>query len=899
MIDLDSMSDDDKLAALESIHKSIAESKEVQKQKIAANVDLVLQALKKMESDIRARYDETGKAIEKRVASIKDGKDGRNGVDGKAGRDGRSGADGATGPRGADGLNGRDGRDGEDGVSVTDAHIDFDGSLIIHLSTGRVINVGEVVAPDLVERIKVITNGGGTSQQVLDTLVSLQNQINAITTGVTYQGTWNASTNTPTLTSSAGTTNGFYIVSVAGSTTLNGTSNWGVGDWAIFNGSIWQRVEGGSSGNFVDLSASGTVTLSGLTASTALALDASKNIVSVTNTGTGNNVLATSPTLVTPVLGAPTSGDFSTGTFTWPTFNQNTTGTASNVTGTVAIANGGTGETTRQAAMDALAGAVTSGSYLRGNGTDVVMNTIQAADVPTLNQNTTGTASNVTGTVAIANGGTGATTAASALSNLGAVAKAGDTMTGALGFVAGSASTPSLFATGDTNTGIFFPAADTIAFAEGGAEAMRIDSDGDVGIGTTTPAKKLDILSNTSQDGIRISGSANPRLTIIDTTTPVQFDALCTDTEVVLRTDTNHPLVLSTNGTERMRLDTSGNLGLGVTPSAWYTGYVASQFGVNGSVWANRTTSDTNIVGIGSNQYLNSGATNRLYISNGFASRYEQSSGVHSWFTAASGTAGNAITFTQAMTLDASGNLGIGTTSPTQKITANGSIRLTGNSGNFNETGAQMDSYDGLRLASYISTGSAIQFLTNASGGNTAERARIDSSGNLLVGTTSQIAVTSSRVNILNVNEGLSGLTIGNSSGSGNTNCILFNNSNGIVGTIRTNGSATAYNTSSDYRLKNTIAPMTGALAKVALLKPCTYKWNVDGTDGEGFIAHELAEVVPDCVSGAKDAIDENGNPVHQGIDTSFLVATLTSAIQEQQALITTLTQRITALEAK
>ena len=109
-----------------------------------------------------------------------------------------------------------------------------------------------------------------------------------------------------------------------------------------------------------------------------------------------------------------------------PTLNQNTTGTASNVTGTVAIANGGTGQTTRQDAMDALAGAVTSGQYLRGNGTDVVMSAIQAADVPTLNQNTTGTASNVTGTVAIANGGTGQTTAVAAFDALSPTTTKGD-----------------------------------------------------------------------------------------------------------------------------------------------------------------------------------------------------------------------------------------------------------------------------------------------------------------------------------------------------------------------------------------------------------------------------------------------------------------------------------------
>lgn len=138
---------------------------------------------------------------------------------------------------------------------------------------------------------------------MLKTVSSITNAIGALN----YKGTWNASTNTPTLASGVGTKGDYYVVSVAGSTTLDGISNWGIGDWAVFNGSVWQRVEGGADLNGVNLSVTGTTTLSGLTASTALALDASKNVVSVTNTGTGNNVLATSPTLVTPTLGAATA----------------------------------------------------------------------------------------------------------------------------------------------------------------------------------------------------------------------------------------------------------------------------------------------------------------------------------------------------------------------------------------------------------------------------------------------------------------------------------------------------------------------------------------------------------------------------------------------------------------
>jgi len=239
MINIDALNDEEKLAALESIHKSIAESKEIQRKKITTNVEMIVKALKKIEADLKQRYDETGQLI----ANLKSGEDGRDGKDGKDGKNGKDGRDGPMGPRGYDGVPGRNGLDGADGVSVTDAHIDFDGSLIIHLSSGRVINVGEVVAADIAEKIKVITNGGGTSQGVLDAIASLQAQIDAIASGLEYQGTWNASTNTPTLASSVGTAGYYYIVAAAGSTNLNGITDWQIGDWAVFNGTIWQKID--------------------------------------------------------------------------------------------------------------------------------------------------------------------------------------------------------------------------------------------------------------------------------------------------------------------------------------------------------------------------------------------------------------------------------------------------------------------------------------------------------------------------------------------------------------------------------------------------------------------------------------------------------------------------------
>ena len=216
------------------VNNSVSEVKEMQRKKVAENVQIVVEALKKIESDIRERFDSVGNAIEKRVITIKDGRDGANGSDGKPGKDGKAGRDGAPGIKGTDGRNGSDGADGVDGVSVTNAHIDFDGSLVISLSSGIQVNVGEVVAPELAEQIRIVSNGGGTSQYVLDTLASLQTQINTLIpsqTGnsgkfLTTDGTatsWATVSGSGTVTSVAQSFTG-GIVSVAGSPiTTSGT----------------------------------------------------------------------------------------------------------------------------------------------------------------------------------------------------------------------------------------------------------------------------------------------------------------------------------------------------------------------------------------------------------------------------------------------------------------------------------------------------------------------------------------------------------------------------------------------------------------------------------------------------------------------------------------------------
>jgi hypothetical protein len=185
---------------------------------------------------------------------------------------------------------------------------------------------------------------------------------------------------------------------------------------------------------------------------------------------------------------------------------------------------------------------------------------------------------------------------------------------------------------------------------------------------------------------------------------------------------------------------------------------------------------------------------------------------------------------------------------------------------------------------------------------NNTEKMRITSDGNLLVNTTT-------------TNPGQNNTTVGyslingrffcNNSGADN---ILGRNTDGTLISIRRSGEEvgsisvttllTSYNTTSDYRLKEDLQEIKG-LEKVLSLKVYDYKWKSQDSRMDGVLAHELAEVVPDCVTGAKDAVDEEGNIKPQGIDTSFLVATLTAAIQEMKAIIDAQSARITALENK
>jgi hypothetical protein len=337
---------------------------------------------------------------------------------------------------------------------------------------------------------------------------------------------------------------------------------------------------------------------------------------------------------------------------------------------------------------------------------------------------------------------------------------------------AGTVSLPSITTTGDTNTGIFFPAADTIAFAEGGAEAMRIDSSGQLMLGTATSTNTLSV------DIQNKSASSNNVLVRIKNTTNNE------DCGLVIEGESS-----STTRSYQIGINTALNVS-----DLTFSGPTGYRFLING------TTSTT----INSNGDLLLGTTGNLYGPTRLQS------------TSASGT---------------------------------GAFTFQGTSGNAGYEVGQI-------------------WKTNTSGDNKF---------------------------LAWITEGGAGTERGS---------VTYNRSGNLV----------SYNTSSDYRLKENIIDLTDALETVARLQPRRFTWKETSSTTTGFIAHELAEVLPHAVTGEKDetelrqvivsprvpaTYDNEGNeltpaieavyeerevPKYQGVDTSFLVATLTAAIQELSA---------------
>ena len=393
---------------------------------------------------------------------------------------------------------------------------------------------------------------------------------------------------------------------------------------------------------------------------------------------------------------------------------------------------------------------------------------------------------------------------------------------------------------------------------------------GNVGIGTASPATALHV-SGSGTQRIRITGTgtANAILTL---------DAPSSFTNYIeYGASASTPLAFYdvANTSERMRIDSSGNVGIGVSSPSQRLQVSSTGSGIQEVQWLNNAQAVGADVGAG---LVFTGTTSN----NGLARI------VGAFQGSGTGDGGYLKFDTRAETS--------GALTERMRIDRSGVVKLTqsGSNPRFGSLEASGDAFKLKAFSGNSSHNATMQFFTGAD--SPTERMRITSGGNVLFNCTSLPSASVQGFLI-------TGTTSGNTSSSGSSttayNHFLFYNGNGIVGSISTSGSTTTYSTSSDYRLKENVVDLDGAITRVKQLAPKRFNFIADDTATvDGFIAHEAQAVVPEAVTGTHNEVDDDGNAVMQGIDQSKLVPLLTAALKEAIAKIETLETKVATLEA-
>ena len=414
-----------------------------------------------------------------------------------------------------------------------------------------------------------------------------------------------------------------------------------------------------------------------------------------------------------------------------------------------------------------------------------------------------------------------------------------------------------------------------------------------LGIGTSSPNALLDVFGSGKSVLVGGTSSANipTQISASNLYLSTGWDA-SNKRNVSISVDGNNNMLFGGSGsiayanlpstasyTTRMTLDSSGNLGLGVTPSAWGTTSKAFELSA-GSIESRSST-----LSFGTNAYYNAGWK---YVGSAAAALYAQSSGIHYWYNAPSGTAGNTANFTQTMTLDANGNLLVGTTTGSfasggginVKNASSGVVRIIGGA----NTGFDLQQDSGANTYVWNRDSGYMAFAT----ANT-ERMRIDSSGNLLIGKTS---TSNTAIGTAICTDAVAGInTVRSASTNGSTTWEVYSTGAsayrfyvGMGGTIY--ATSTSISAISDQSLKENVKDLETGLAEVMALKPRRFDWkNGDATNVAGFIAQEVEEVLPELVTDYKYSQDEDGNQItKKSLKMGDMLPTLVKAIQELKA---------------